>query len=279
MTEGEYTDMNTTAINRDVIPPEHARELRRYLEIGGTVGVKSSEGAMLERAALYGHHSRPCTTCHGDVAKGLPGLGFIWGPSKGSAKRHTRALELAAEVNASLGLPPPTERDLLGDEVCPDCSGHGWVVDMRRAHRANRSAITAKPTGSSQDPWSGGGDPADPGILALLGIVSRRLRALASPHAEVLCAYFLPSPIHESPRAVWPLTPAGKTLLRGSHPDTSPWQAIAELMRAQDASPCPKRAQQFKAADEQAERLLTAAADAWGKVTRSAVDILAEVAQ
>ena len=153
----------------------------------------------------------------------------------------------------------------------------GWVVDLRKRH--DRPAeLTARPTGSSQRPWSGAAEPAEVGTMLLLGIVSSRLRAVGSPHAEVLCAYYLPSLQRETTHAVWPLTDAGRELLAPYGQDLSPWQAVTEALVAQVTKPSDVRRALIERADRQARSALDAAFEAWAAVTGGAVDALARVA-
>lgn len=241
------------------------------MTIGGSVGARSSIGAQLDRASLYAHRARPCTMCGGDVAKGRSGRGTIW--PAGSGARHARALQAEAEVAACLGLDPadPANLDpgLLG-ESCPGCDGRGWVVDPRARHDST-DPLTARPTGSSRQPWTGCGDSDDAETLALLGVVSRRLAALPERLADVLRCFYLPSPVRESPRAVWPLVPAGKTLLKQSHASVGPWQAIETLLQAQADRPTATRAQQIATANAQAEALISEAVEAWALLVRAEV--------
>jgi hypothetical protein len=245
----------------------------------GAVGDRSTMGALLDRARLFAVHARPCTACGGDVARGVPGRGFVWGAGTGTD--YERALRHEIAVAEFLGLDP--ERDLdpgLFGETCSQCDGRGWVVDERRSHDrprppptepgatlwargAVRDLCTAHPTGSSQEPATSRDEVSDHETLALLGLVSRRLLAIGERHADVLRAYYLPTTVRESPRAVWPLTPAGRTLLRASAPGVGPWQAIEALLRAQAENPTANRRAQIDAANAQSERMIASAVAAW----------------
>jgi hypothetical protein len=251
-------------------------------------------GAMLDQARLLALRASPCTSCGGHVAKRQAGRGTVWA-SRGEARERALAHErLVAEF---FGQDPddidPEDLDPgLYGKTCPDCDGRGWVVDSRRNHQprapeprpgeplwaegAVRQLLTAQPTGSSQEPSTTRDEVADHETLALLGAVSRRLLAIGERHADVLRAFYLPTPVRESPRAVWPLTPAGRTLLRSSAPGVGPWQAIEALLAEQDARPTARRRAQFEAANAQAERLLAAATAAWFAVVSADVEALVD---
>lgn len=250
----------------------------------GAVGERSTMGPMLDRARLFAVHARPCTACGGDVARHRPGRGTVW-PERTDAARK-RAMQHEIAVARFLGLDPEIDTDPgLHGETCQQCSGIGWVVDNRTAHApkaprppagaplwargAVRELCDALPTGSSQEAGTSRDEVADHETLALLGLVSRRLLAIGERHADVLRAYYLPTPVQESPRAIWPLVPAGRTMLRSSHESVGPWQAIEGLLEEQARRPTEKRRAQFDAANRQAEELLSAAVAAWCAVVEA----------
>ena len=245
-----------------------AAALRHYAADGASFGARSSDGPMLERAWLFACSHKPCNQCGGDASAGIDGSGWVWG--RGSEAKRAAALEHQTAVHEFLRMPPPTDRDLHGDKMCPRCSGRGWYwVNQRHATRP----VTARPTGSSRDPWNAG-DVDDHETMARFGRVSRRLLAIGNEHAAALLAYHLPSPVAETLAACWALVPAGRALLRGAG-EVSPWQAAADVRAAQAARPTADRAALMVQADTQAGALLQAAAEAWGALVDAELDVQA----
>jgi hypothetical protein len=245
------------AIMTNRLSPADEREIRIYLKVGGSIGARSCDGPMLDRLELYAKSTRPCVRCGGDIESGAIGTGTIFSDTPHGKRRRDEEYAYLSAVNESMHLGSPGVLELIGDMTCPDCDGRGWVIDERVRHDVKLCDITARPTGSSRDPWAGRAEP-DPGTLATIGFVSRRLKAIGSPHTEVLLAYYLQTPVAETLRALWPLTVAGREMLKGLD-ELSPWQHV-EKLKAKSGS---RRATQFELANAEAERMLALACFAW----------------
>jgi hypothetical protein len=258
--------------------------------VGG--GSWSVFAAMLDRAALFSFGSRPCTRCGG--RKGTKtrsergGTGFV--PVDGSdyraalkafRKRETRRLKItvyptdaAARVAREHGLEAISRREMrlywpdlppMLCRECPACEGRGWLV--RTSRRNARKAITARPMGSSMDPQFGGAPniTLDEDAVKREGRVLRRLRAMDPELAEVMRVYYS-AQRGMGDQALWPMVPAGKTLLRRNHLGLSPDQFFSNEREALREKPDPQKQALFDTASEQARELHARACRAWNEV-------------
>lgn len=246
-------------------------DLRWFFKTGGLdVFSGSTFGTQLEAAAMYAHRIRRCPKCKGS--------GFA--PKNAKSKRPTTAYERAWMIfkrrKERLEL-------VVADEQCRKCLGMGYLVMSRRqSKRGDDSKITARPTGGSMK-----GKKSPPSVtvadgdLARLGRVTARLLGAAQISADavdVLAAYHGPSfdPVVREGEpsghgrgglfCVWPMTPAGKKLLRRSGSqaqDLYPLAALSNELAAQRARPEPNRGVLLRACETQAAELYAGACRAW----------------
>jgi hypothetical protein len=246
--------MGSAAFNLEpsaYLRPSDISDLRWYFGAGGSDQFRASTmGAMLYLAELYAFRTETCGTCDG--------CGFVASSKERRAITEYQAmlLGLIGEA-ATLSLPP------LADQQCHRCLGMGYTV--RRGTSSRSTQVTVRETGSSIP--TGGADcmPVDANI-ARLGLVSSRLSKLPQLAAMALEAYY--SPGGESLLALWELTPAGKTMLRGNGMSLPARQFFANRRAEQEMDFRGDRAAQFSEADTQSEELLRATCRAWNEAIR-----------
>jgi hypothetical protein len=163
-----------------------------------------------------------------------------------------------------IGINAPDLPPML-DRVCPECDGCGYHARyLSGAH----GPLTARMTGSSVRSKLGGSYCPDAADL----IVGSRLAGVGNVHQasrEALECYYAPD--GNTWVAVWHLTPAGKTMLRGRKISALRHrEAFANLIDEQSRKPTANRKLQFQAADEQSRELLTLARRIWNFVVGDA---------
>jgi len=200
-------------------------KLRQYLAAGGLLAAHggSQFGAQLERAEKQGSFY-PCKRCGGDPSDdNKPGRGFvprtlgIYRKRLAEYRRHWRERGVKQAPSEFLSL------SICDIKVCPRCEGTGWAA--RRAHKQ----ITAQPTAELRG--GGVGHMLDDTSAQIVGRVGRWLARVAVQDwigSQALEAYFGPGGDF---RSVWPLTPAGQTMLRRRKPDEGPAQCLDRLER------------------------------------------------
>lgn len=234
--------------------PDDVKELKWYFASGG-LGVFSSStfGAQLERAALFAFGGYECKRCRG--------TGCV-----ASSRKKRRANERQAEMLRLVGIDPNKLLPPALDRICGKCDGMGWVPRLRRTN--NRGPLTAQMTGSSK---RGGGGGVDVGAvnLARLGAVQRRLDKVCEDGAmlrDALEAYY--SPDGGAMTSLYPMTPAGKRLLRKNPLGLPARQLIENEVKAQKDKPEGNRGALLASAESQSTELLNAAIDAWNGAHR-----------
>jgi hypothetical protein len=231
-------------------------DLRWYLAHGGLGLFQfSSFGAQLARASLYSHGTVPCERCGGDRQAHKNGTGFI--SSKASKRPPSDEERMMLEwMNIHMPDMPP-----LADQVCPDCDGLGFTT-KRTSHNTHATGpVTARPTRETRDE---SGVSVSEANLARLGRISTRLDVLRKVDWEACAAlelYFAPDGGHLG--VVWPLTPAGKKLLKKNPRKLPPQQLLINIREEQRLKCEPNVSKLFIAADEQAEELVARACDLW----------------
>lgn len=234
-----------------VLAAGDAEDLRRYFRTGGLTSrwAQSPLAGMLAMLELFARTARPCERCGGDPVKWNGGTGFVDSETGRAPERST------AERDYLLGLLDIEIPVAIGDQLCRDCRGHGWVV---KGSRRNASKpLTARPMGSSVK-----GEPADVDTdtteLAWLGKVSGKLDKLRHHQGEVAALMVLEAYYSEdggSMGALWHLTPAGRKMLRNNPQKLQPAQFFANERDAQRLEPKPNRRALFEAAEQQAKEL------------------------
>ena len=146
-------------------------------------------------------------------------------------------------------------------------------VSMAKA-RTVPDEVTARPTGSSVPL---GSNPDNDSLIHRFAIVSRRLAEMDHRWAlsvDVLDTFFG----HEggSLQTLWPLTNAGKTLLRRNRLKVPPLQFFENERRDQVEKKDPNRRKLFGSADSQSRLLLTGAGALWNMVADEDLSSLIE---
>jgi ribosomal protein L40E len=260
---------NHSEEHSDSIQPDDAADLRAFFGAGGATGafLGSSFGAQLDRVERYAFRAKPCRRCGGDPTLWTGGSGFVASTRKARIANQQQVEYLALigiEVAKSGLLPPP------GDTECRKCHGRGWVVPTRPSRSANKAALTARPTGSSKH-GVGPSSSVSGTDIALIGRIGRfvdELGGLSRRSVEELASWF-GTPRDEggmSIRALWHLTPAGKTMLRRNNLDLPPALFFENERSAQAEKPDANRKQSFQAADAQAQEQWRATCRLWNHV-------------
>jgi len=259
---------------RQTIPTEDERDIRRYFSEGATTrregGICSNFTAMLDRMDLYSKESRPCLRCGGEKEILGPdgeveraergGSGFLTG-----CKELREYLRIGKLLGKAVSVEKWVAANAGGDLVCKACRGRGWVTRKRR-HRARSPEPTVGFTGAQPVSVNlgavGGSDN-----LALIGAVSRRLAAVRRSEPVIAAAIELYySPDGGSARALWSLTPAGRTMLRQNSRGAPEQVYFSTLRLIQERAQDANRATQFETADRQATELLARVAVVWNAV-------------
>lgn len=233
-----------------VMSPEDADDLKWYFRRGALRQLQQSNwGAALERMSRFAYGADPCTACGGDKKTQRAGSGFEARKRPGS------------EQDAMLKLLDIEVPDLTG-KVCSKCKGFGIIA--RKKRRRSRGPLTARPTGSSKR----GGDTSvsiDTSDLARLGRLIKRVEAARGvwPGAiDILEAKLGPGG-DGTHWPVYPLTPAGKTLLKRASKTIAPMQALSNEHSDANAKNDRNRKALFTEAEKQAKELFQEACKAW----------------
>lgn len=271
MAETEQATTKSHSKARAHISPHHADDLREYFrDAVAYFSAPSTMGAQLERAMFFSHVMKPCVKCGGDVKKWKPGTGFV-----SSAKDYQQH-----QLLVRLGVLQKGEA-LPGDTPCPKCSkpdrrgddpgqfgelgadilkarpwAPGWVPGSKR-HKAPTAQITGSSKHGTGVPDTGGTD-----AMERYGRTDRLLAKVrrTEPGAYVVAERWF-SPGGETLVALWDLTPAGKTMLRGNAHDL-PAPIYFDILRDRQSKQRDfTREMQFKAADDQAQKLYDAMAE------------------
>jgi hypothetical protein len=171
----------------------------------------------------------------------------------------------------------------LGDRVCSECDGKGWIIEKYRRNFAG--AVSARPMGSSIKSKMGGSIEMSGDNIWRLGHVMRLLREATArfPMATLVFECFYSpggeplDPAEEKPvtltkrrlereaglAGVWEITPAGKTMLKQNSFKLHPLQYFANQREEQRRKPKAARGDAFKAADDQAKMLVARSNIAW----------------
>lgn len=140
--------------------------------------------------------------------------------------------------------------------------------------RPEQVETTARPTGSSVPH---GSVPSNDGLLHRFAVIARRLDEMASRwllSVDVLDTYY--GQDGGVIQALWPLTPAGKTLLRRNKLDLHPLQFYENERRDQSEKRDPQRRILFNAADSQSRALLAGASALWNLISDDDLSTLVE---
>jgi hypothetical protein len=183
--------------------------------------------------------------------------------------------------------------DYLG-RACEVCHGTGWMVRQSLRLPADSPGrgvagnpvllaiwesrqITAWPTGSSKHSRTGGSVSVGEADLSRIGVIARRLTAMALVSVAALDAYY--GEDGDQLLSLYPLTKAGERLLRRSQNcmvDLTPMQRLENDLAAEREGSEKGRKALFDLAHDQAVALHTAACRAWNRVAHGA-EVLARV--
>lgn len=259
----------------ETLSPEDAHELRWYL--GGDalfMPEGSTFGAQLERAALFATIA-PCRRCNetgrapkrGTYAEALK----IW--QRAEAKRLKMQVSRSGHGGMLLSLlgidlrvyTPAEAAEIIGPipehltKKCSTCDGTGVVATQLGGGKA----LTARPTGSSREPWTNSGASMGDPNLARYGRVSRRLCAVRARDALGCAALELYHQPGGSYGAVWVLTDAGQDLLRDNAQGLHPTQLFANIQAAARDNASHPRAGTIARASFEAGQLVRRGAVVW----------------
>jgi hypothetical protein len=269
---------------------------------------RSVFGAMCERMQRDGANSKRCPKCHGEGVLNEGGFASRTKKDDDQARRNVKAGGWCEACNGTGAVPaergkhPPCR---TGTIACPPCSGTGIAGLKRhrkgplRGKRARRRAeilesaapcMRCRATGVIEvDPAFGTDDGAYivPGpndeALTRYGVISRRVAILSrrDPRlVEVLRAYYGDAGSRWGRErqgrifAVYPLTRAGKSLLRlggkaqgnaASLRDSERLGVESELEKTQ---PKEQRRALLDAADRQAREMYARTAEVWNTIAR-----------
>lgn len=267
----------------------------------GAASEASNFHQMIERMALYQRRAVPCRMCGGEPEVVAPDGTVIHEAKGGTGRvldskayrewmrigRGARLRRDREAVEAWLTRSGHTKvvqrrvadgrehRETVFDIDCPRCTRRGknevegreygmpgWLVRSRRKRKESDSpptvAITAETPPTPSVTPNGGEELM---VLARVGRRRAKMRA-TSPLAEAaLEAWY--SPDGRTLVALWHLTPAGRTMLRGNSRGATHQEYWSTTRIAQEKNQDPQVAQQFQAADEQARQLLEEMRWAW----------------
>lgn len=256
-----------------------------YANGGASATTRSTTAASLAVIESRLRYAVPCERCGGDEKALRAGTGFIF--SKAAEKaRQTRGEELLG-----LLLDPAQVPLEFGDQLCPECSGRGWLIGAKKFKRAKarrpiqrvspfrvtRPALeglpNAWPLTSHEVP--SGYEMSDRlhSDLKRLGRLSHHLKLMLEQETGAvlvgaLAAYFAPD--GGTIAALWHLVPAGQKLLRTNPMKLHHSQLFANLRQEQALNPKPNRQALFDAADKQSEKLFMAACEEWNALSAHA---------
>lgn len=255
---------------------EDTRRLRGYFRGNGSNGFQVSNwGAQLDRLYAHSGGSLPCESCGGSIKAGRVGCGFQPVRQAGKKKKPslppTKADQLLAIV---LGNPElaqmETEMPRMSGEYCLPCGGRG--VTPQRSQTRPTGPVTARPTGCSKHgkaPSTTLGDD-----LVAVGWVLRGLTAVKGVWAGAIAVL----EAHLGPEGdgtlfpIYPLTPAGKKLLRKNPQGLTPLALLGNEYAAAIEHHDETKKALFAAAKTQAAELRERAIRAWNLALHGEAD-------
>jgi hypothetical protein len=244
---------------------EDTRRLRGYFRGNGGGGFQVSNwGAQLDRLSLHSAGSLPCESCGGNIKTGRIGCGFQ--PVR-QAKKKKKAQVTKADEMLALLLDNPAlakveaEMPRMSGDYCVPCGGRG--VTPQRSQTRPTGPVTARPTGSSKHgsvPSTALGDN-----LIAVGWVLRGLTAVKEvwPGSIAVFDAYLGPEGDGTLFPVYPLTPAGKKLLRKNPQGLTPIALLSNEYAAAIEHQDETKKALFDAAKTQAAELRERAIRAW----------------